>query len=1528
MFKWFLCLILSLGLTSVVGAMEFVDHFDQPHDYLSDGVGGTGWDGFIGQGVGEAVSVLDASMSDAGCLRIGSSNGRWEPDWSPRGPFLYKVAEGDFTASVKVVDSSNVNWNVIGLAARVEDLGAGGSGEDFECVEFFNVIDKNIGRSVNNGSESEWGHTGLAHYLRLRREGNLFYHEISHDGTNWTLLSGSPKQRDDLAGLPLQVGIQQATYTSSDGYGVLDDFELTYFAAGQVQAFNPSPANQAVNVSLNPTLLWMPGSPLQASDGHVVYIGLNEQEVDDAEAGAHPNVDQYIVSSPTIDFAGLADETTYYWRVDQVDGDTVTRGSVWSFTTSSPFASEPEPLDGAVDVPVDTTLSWTSGNKVQASDGHVVYVGTDRAAVEEAEWLNQSGVDVYVADDAAVGLAGLDYNTSYFWRVDEVNGEQTWKGPVWSFTTRMELQGNSFSDDFSIGHDYLAEGVDGTPWDGLIEEGKYDKIRQLQATGGKLYLKSKNTRWDAPWIYPGPFLYSIVESDFKVTVRVTSYQSVNYNGGGLMVRAAEPGIAGNGENWVSMDYFPLFGCGNFARMADNNVRTEVCHNSLGGSLASYMQIEKMGSFFYMRYSHDGQNWEELACSPIQRADLMDIPLQVGIFQASYTNTECSMSFDDYELSVYSNQSARIFYPEDGQSGVAHTVSLSWGPGAGAQYHDVYFSDDHDEALTADNTQSPGSGAYQGRQDVTELEYEVTGLQDGRTYYWRVDEVIGDQIVKGDVWSFVARDRSLESFNDYASSTELNEVWIPGGSAVVTLSTEMTHSGAGALRMDYDNGGSDVFAQVRCEFETPQDWFSSDQSYRSICVYFKGDPGNGGDRFYAVFRDGDWGTEAAVVPYDGDPENLRTSQWNRWDIDLSRIVECNNRFRLSDVVSIGFAMGDPTADVTGGSGTIWLDNVVIHYQRCNEKNRLMADFDGDCRVGFGDLSALAGGWLDAIELTLDTLGDGGTNIGDFRLMARDWQQDYPSWPRYVQPEKFITPVPYRDVTVTGGLWKERMDVNRTVSLPHVWDRCEYSTKNGVPSMRLDNFRKAAGEKTGGFTGLYFNDSDVYKIIEGTGYSLCNHPDPVLQAYVDDVIDSIDGAQWDDGYLYTYYSLPHKPLSRWNNVRNNHELYCAGHLIEGAIAYAETTGDNQILDVAIDFADYICEEFGPGKRLDPPGHQEIELALVKLYRKTGDEKYLNTAKFFIDERGNSGGHNLYGTYSQDHVPFVDQEEGVGHSVRAMYMYCGATDIAMILKDEAYANAVLRLWDNIVAKKTYITGGIGQPGGPEGFMGDYELGNNSYCETCSGIAFALWNHRLYQMSGDAKHLDCMERTLLNNMLGSLSQGGNEHFYTNPLITHSGRLRWEWPSHDCACCPSNLVRVIASIGGYAYGKTNDGIQVNMYLPGDATVALPDNDVVLSQASNYPWDGDITINVDPAQAGEFTIHLRIPGWARNIPLPGNLYKYINENSAPVALAVNGQPVEVNVEKNLPPSSGFGRPAIPFICNCRCRSDGSSLIRL
>lgn len=1107
---------------------------------------------------------------------------------------------------------------------------------------------------------------------------------------------------------------------------------------------------------------------------------------------------------------------------------------------SNDAASNPSPGDGAIVAAELFTLSWTPGSQVQQADGHLVFLGTVQDQVARADYRNHPNVTVYELSEPTLTLEDLDVNTTYYWRVDQVNEQVVpgvWKGPVWNFTVKALKDGRSFQDGFDTYHNFLADGTDGSSWDGFIGKGPRQTANRIESANGKLHLQSARGRWQEGWDPLGPLLYKTVTSDFKVTVQVVDYQDTAYNNGGLMARAAKPEDAGEGEDWISLDYFPIYE-GLYCRMADDGRREETCSNGQGRAADKYLQMELIGNLFFLRHSPDGIHWTELPCSPVTRNDLVNVPLQVGLFHATYTDNQGQITFDNFSLEMGERiKTARAHYPEDQQTGIPAAASLSWIPGAGALQHDVYLAASYEDVKSA---QPQNAGVYRGRRDVSDLDYAFEGLEDGTTYYWRIDEVAGGKIHQGPVWSFTTYDRRVGRFDKYNSTAELNADWQAAGTARLSLSQSASSAGVKALRIDYDNRSAPFYAAAEHTFDQNQDWLNPEYGFRYLSVEFKGAPTNPDTRLSMVIEDNDWKPGRTTVEYDGDAASLQKSDWTRWDIDLQTLVKNNPAFRLNHVKKITLAVGRP-GQAAGEKGTLTIGSMTINPPRR--------------------------------------------------------QADGAVWPRYIHPERFVTAVPYECVSVTGGLWAERMEVNRTVSLPHVWGKCEVFVKpDGTESRRLDNFKKAAGLMPGPFTGIGFNDSDVYKIIEGTAYSLHNHPDPRLEKYTDQVIDWIAGAQWEDGYLFTINSIPHSPARRWTDIAGMHELYCAGHLMEGAVAYYEATGKRQLLDTAVKLADHIDRTFGPGKKMDPPGHQEIELALMKLYRQTGNKKYMDLAKFFIDQRGRLESRDrLYGTYSQDHIPFIQQEKGVGHSVRAGYMYIAATELAMELKDEAYGNTLFRLWDNIVNTKTYITGGIGQPGGPEGFTNDYELGNNCYAETCSGIAFAMWNHRLHRMTGESRYMDIAERTLLNNMLSSLSQEGDKHFYTNPLTTN-GRERWQWPGHDCACCPSSLVRTIASIGGYAYSQGDRTINVNMYLESDAEIPVPGGSVTLKQATGYPWDGDIRITVDPKTSEAFALKLRIPGWAQNRPLPGSLYRYLDENAEPIQLQLNGKSLPVEVQ--------------------------------
>ncbi|MDH7561704.1 MAG: glycoside hydrolase family 127 protein, partial [bacterium] len=444
-------------------------------------------------------------------------------------------------------------------------------------------------------------------------------------------------------------------------------------------------------------------------------------------------------------------------------------------------------------------------------------------------------------------------------------------------------------------------------------------------------------------------------------------------------------------------------------------------------------------------------------------------------------------------------------------------------------------------------------------------------------------------------------------------------------------------------------------------------------------------------------------------------------------------------------------------------------------------------------------------------------------------------------------------------------------------------------------RIDNFVKAAGQMPGPFRGLHFDDSDVYKVIEGASYSLAVQRDEKLERYLDELIAKIAAAQEADGYLYTARTVdPENPPevagpTRWSNLKDSHELYNVGHLYEAAAAHFQATGKRTLLDVALKNADLLVRTFGPRGRHQVPGHQEVEIGLAKLCRVTGERKYLELAKFFLEQRGRGEGRALYGTYYQDHLPVLQQYQAVGHAVRAQYMYAGMADVAALSGDSAYLPPLERLWENVVGKKLSMTGGVGARRHGESFGDDYELPNKeAYNETCAAIANALWNHRMFLLHGDAKYIDVLERVLYNGFLPGVSLGGDLFFYPNPVASDGGYRRSLW--FECACCPSNVTRFLPSIPGFVYATRGRSLYVNLLLPSVARVELGQDLVTIEQDTDYPWQGDLTLKVGVQKETHFALQVRVPGWARSKPVPSDLYRYLEERPAGLSLKVNGQP--------------------------------------
>ena len=510
--------------------------------------------------------------------------------------------------------------------------------------------------------------------------------------------------------------------------------------------------------------------------------------------------------------------------------------------------------------------------------------------------------------------------------------------------------------------------------------------------------------------------------------------------------------------------------------------------------------------------------------------------------------------------------------------------------------------------------------------------------------------------------------------------------------------------------------------------------------------------------------------------------------------------------------------------------------------------------------------------------------------------QEHQKDYP-----------IQSVSSQNIKLTDNFWSKRIATNRETTIPYCFEKCE-------ETHRIDNFAIAGGLMEGTFEGIRYNDSDVYKIMEGAAYSLQQKYNPELDKYLDDLIAKIAAAQEDDGYLYTIRTIlgdsamtVRNGKKRWEEVRmHSHELYNVGHMYEAAVAHYNATGKTSFLNIAIKNANLIASVYGPDKRHDAPGHQEIEIGLVKLYRTTGEKKYLDLAQFFLDQRGksdirdyNSENQWKNGAYWQDHKPVIEQTEAVGHAVRAAYMYSGMADVAALTENRDYINAINKIWENVVGKKYYITGGIGAMYEGESFGENYQLPNHAYNETCAAIANVFWNQRMFLMKGESKYIDVLERTLYNAVLPGISFEGNTFFYPN-VLEFDGKEKFNQgaserkPWFNCSCCPSNLSRFIPAVPNYIYAQSENKIYANLFVASNATFNLNNREFTIEQDTKYPWEGKVRFLISTEKPVDFVFKIRIPGWAQNQPVPSDLYSYVGNQKNSVQLLVdnNSFPVE------------------------------------
>jgi DUF1680 family protein len=501
------------------------------------------------------------------------------------------------------------------------------------------------------------------------------------------------------------------------------------------------------------------------------------------------------------------------------------------------------------------------------------------------------------------------------------------------------------------------------------------------------------------------------------------------------------------------------------------------------------------------------------------------------------------------------------------------------------------------------------------------------------------------------------------------------------------------------------------------------------------------------------------------------------------------------------------------------------------------------------------------------------------------------------------------VPFTSVKLTDNFWLPRIKTNNNITIPASFERCD---KTG----RVKNFVMAA-EHSGKFCTTYpFDDTDIYKTIEGASFSLSLFPDKKLEAYIDSLITIIGRAQEPDGYLYTARTIdpahPHKwaGMERWEHERElSHELYNAGHLYEAAAAHFQATGKRNLLNIALKNADLVCSVFGQDKKHVAPGHEVVEMGLVKLYRITGKKEYLETAKYFIEERGHFNGYDAKskdpwknGAYWQDHIPVVDQKEAIGHAVRAGYLYSAVADVAALTGDEKLLKAIDTIWTNMVAKKIYVQGGAGAVGSGERYGDNYELPNaTAYNETCAAIANVYWNQRMFQLHGDAKYVDVLEKILYNGLISGVGLDGKSFFYTNAMQIHTNYTHGDMEGErsgwfECSCCPTNVCRLLPSVPGYMYAQKDDKVFVNLFASSNASLMVMNKPVEIFQQNNYPWEGDLKFTVAPKSSMAFSLMVRIPGWAQNIAIPSDLYSFENSTDKKVTITINGAAVDYTVE--------------------------------
>ncbi len=1061
-FVLFCALVLALSISEPSWSTIIYDDFNTPHDYLADGVGGTVWDGFVGLGEGENATAINADINEPNSLHLGSIGSFWEPPFNPLGPFLYKNIQSDNWIVMTRVSAypEGVYWNLFGIMARASmDPDEAGEGEDSEQLGHFEVTHATNVRSIGNGDILVDLSMGmLAPYLRLRQVtevnelgdvNTVIYHEVSLDGKEWTLHPQSPSLRNDFTGLTLQLGMHHATYTEySVGWGAYGETTILY--RGEGQAWYESPGYNASEVDLKPTLSWSPGPYVKSVQGHEVYLSDDISKVEGRDVSVKVITDTN--SYPITSSLGL--DTVYYWCVDEVN-DTCApgewEGDVWNFSTNAGKAFDPIPYDRQDRVSVEIVeLQWTPSKYAVTQN---FYFGEDEETVANSTTPLVSDIpnDINYIDLANEGIV-LETDKTYYWRIESVYGAPgTSKGDVWEFKTWYPYM---LCDDFED-WDWWIPPFESTIWDGIVGI-EYLIDIGTDINDGHLTIESMNGYWAGN--NHGVLLYTDIAGDFAATVVITDIlglyvdrgNAVATNNAGIMARVSDLDLAGPGEDWISIDYFPGWGVGNIIRHCDDGFRYELGAEMTGWAANRYLQMERYGNTFHLSRSPNGSTYTPSLESPVERADMDGLPLQVGLHHCTFGPAAAWAEYDDF--CVARNAIEKAYAPNPSGGGYLDLLIgiLSWTKGDFAVEHRVYFSSDFNDVNNRVEDANRGTDRveYEGDDRFSYDAGYYESLATGQDYYWCIDE-IGDVdpcLWPGDVWRFEVQDYSpIDNFESYSGTGKsavppagtLKSVWVDGNFAfklfpsnpgtsgsLIQLSEDIAQSGSKSMKFYYDNDGyvtweTDLYNCYAgpgepnpCNYTPFPDTYLSEvyaaiddawadsgldsldlkrdwSSYKVLKLSFYGDPNNDIEPMYAGLEDG---SGNLAVIYHPDSSCIINNLWQDWHIALQDFADVND-VNLTDVVRIYLGFGNKYNQQPGGTGLIFVDDIqLLAYSVCApEYGEPAGDLNGDCNVNYDDLKIMAEEWLTA-GIKADIIDNDNVDWIDFTVLADDWLKE--------------------------------------------------------------------------------------------------------------------------------------------------------------------------------------------------------------------------------------------------------------------------------------------------------------------------------------------------------------------------------------------------------------------------------------------------------------------------------------------------------------------------------------------------------